>query len=108
MKIWLKNTNNVENKAYKLVIKEKKVEKKFASLKKRFNDEIWARMLKFLTTSPQKGEKKMQFQCYDLPDGNRILYFVLEDAEIAITRIVYAGNHNDYMTYLRKFGKKKK
>lgn len=106
MKIWRKNTNNVQEKKYKLVILEKKLQKRFALLKEDFSEDIWTRMLSSLTTRPKEGKKEMQFRKYDLPDGCRILYDVLEKGENRITRVVCAGDHNTYTKYLKKYGKK--
>ncbi len=96
----------MQSKKYKIVIKERKLEKKFASLKKRFSFDVWLRMLTFLTTRPKEGKKEMQFRKYDLPEAHRILYVVLEESKDAITRIICAGDHNEYTKYLKKYGKK--
>ncbi len=103
MKISVKSIDKLDV-AYKVVIYESRLEKNFASLKDGFSDDIWNRMLDFLSTTPEHGKKEMQFRKYDLPNANRILYKVLEGQ---IVRIVCAGNHDDYERYLKKYGKKK-
>jgi len=103
LRILVKSTDNF-NVAYKVVIYESKLEKKFSSLKGYFSDDVWVRLLDFLSTTPEQGKKEMQFRKYDLPNGNRILYKVLNTQ---IVRIVCAGDHNDYEIFLKKYGKKK-
>jgi len=91
------------NVAYKVVIYESRLEKKFALLKDNFSKDVWDRLLDFLSNTPEQGKKEMQFRKYDLPNANRILYKVLNRQ---IVRIVCAGNHDDYEKYLKKYGKK--
>ena len=97
----------MQEQKYKLVIPEKKLQKNFASLKEKFNKTVWIRMLDFLTTRPKEGKKEMQFRKYDLPDAYRLIYDVLENGETLITRVVCAGNHSAYITFLKKYGKKR-
>ncbi|MGI8419645.1 MAG: hypothetical protein ACR2LN_03295 [Candidatus Levyibacteriota bacterium] len=92
---------------YKVVTFENKIEKSFASLKGKYSDEVWTRMLNFLKNIPEQGKKEMQFRKYDLPDANRILYDVLKAGNNKIVRIVAAGNHDHYEKILKKYGKKK-
>lgn len=108
MRIWQKNISNGQEKKYKLVIPEKKLQKNFASLKEKFSEKVWTRMLHLFTTKPKGGKKEMQFRKYNLPDGCRVIYYILENGEASITRVVCAGDHNTYTTFLRKYGKKRK
>lgn len=103
MRILLRNIEKIDV-AYKVVIYESRLEKKFASLRDNFSDDVWNRMLDFLNNTPEQGKKEMQFRKYDLPNANRILYKVLNST---VVRIVCAGDHNEYERFLKKYGKKK-
>lgn len=93
------------NKKYKVVIYEKQVERDFAKLKDKFSNDVWVRMLDFLTNIPHLGKKEMQFRKYNLPDAYRVLYLVLQQE--TCVRVVCVGDHRTYERFLKKHGKRR-
>lgn len=50
-----------------------------------------------------KVTKKGNFYCYDISGGGRVIYDIIE--ENRIVNIRFAGNHDDQITFLRKYKK---
>ncbi len=96
---------------YAIYAKSSKIEKAFDNLLASLSEKVKSKIIKTLSNSPKttpshgaiqgKIEKKNKFWQYYVSSGDRIIYDVIDKPK-KIVIVLFAGNHNDATTFLRK------
>lgn len=90
-----------------------RVKKKFEKLLDSVSDRSRKKVVRILTNNPYpssgsggdllKVERKGKIYCYEISGGDRILFDIVDNPRTVI--ILYAGNHDGEIKYLKKFSK---
>lgn len=98
---------------YQIKFASKSLYKKFEAIVKSLRDKKGYCELEDILTNYPKGnpqthrkiEKKIDYWGYDLSWGDRVTYKVYDKERTVI--VYFIGNHKDYETFLKRYGKKK-
>ena len=101
---------------YEIKFSSKRLRKKFEEIVNLLKDEKGYCELEYALQNYPKGNptthdkisRKLEYWAYKLSWGDRVTYKAYDDIDNKKIVVVYfIGNHRDYETFLRKYGKKK-